>query len=619
MPVIWRSANVVPILKPGKPVNVGTSYRPISLLCPEIKVLERLLLPSLSSSLKPNRHQHGFRSDRSVVTALIPLATTVVRGFNQQKPADRTGLLCIDISKAFDVVRRDRLLAKVAETNLHPNLKRWLTAYLVDRRVKVTYQGACSKWKKSKMGFPQGAVSSPLLWNFFTTALDENAFADDFHALATSSSIDDLTDGLNAAAGRMGLWAEENEMSISAPKSTATLFTPWTKQVNATLDVKIDQEPVPTGKKPRLLGVLLDPLFTFSAHSMAIARRASSRLNIMRALSDTHFGKDKDCLLLTYKCFIRSLFNYAAPIVYPLYSAHSIDRLQKVQNKSLRLATGCHAASSIDHLHAEAKELPVGDHLHLLSSQFLARSLDPNHVSHPFTTLDQGPRKLKHTLRSKCVEDVSPYLEENGTISRGNYDMVKNKLHTDIVRKSIIRSSDNRVIGCKPPPVNSNENHLPRVTRVTLSQLRSGQCARLRDFQLKIGKLADSLCQSCSLDNQTVQHIFDCPARPTTLTPLDLWNNPWGVADFLRSLPDFSDLPPPAPPPPPRQRPRHRPPPAPPDPPPADPISPVFTPLSPPLSPFDFSPPDSPVAPLLSLPFTPPSSPTQDPRYAGSV
>ena len=52
----------------------------------------------------------------------------------------------------------------------------------------------------------EGAVSSPLLWNFFTTALDENAFADDFHALATSSSIDDLTDGLNAAAGGMGLW-----------------------------------------------------------------------------------------------------------------------------------------------------------------------------------------------------------------------------------------------------------------------------------------------------------------------------------------------------------------------------------------------------------------------------
>ena len=62
VPVIWRAAHIVPILKPGKPADMGTSYRPISLLCPEFKVLERLLLPSLSASLKPNQNQHGFRS-----------------------------------------------------------------------------------------------------------------------------------------------------------------------------------------------------------------------------------------------------------------------------------------------------------------------------------------------------------------------------------------------------------------------------------------------------------------------------------------------------------------------------------------------------------------------------
>ena len=85
----------------------------------------------------------------------------------------------------------------------------------------------------------------------------------------------------------------------------------------------------------------------------------------------------------------------------------------------------------------EALELPVGDHLHLLSSQFLARTLDPSHVSYPFTTLDQGPRKLKHTLRSKCIEDVRPYLENDGTFSRGNFNKVKNKLHCKKGRESL--------------------------------------------------------------------------------------------------------------------------------------------------------------------------------------
>jgi hypothetical protein len=47
VPAIWKSAIVLTILKPGKPADQGTSYHPISLLCPAIKILERLLLPMI--------------------------------------------------------------------------------------------------------------------------------------------------------------------------------------------------------------------------------------------------------------------------------------------------------------------------------------------------------------------------------------------------------------------------------------------------------------------------------------------------------------------------------------------------------------------------------------------
>ena len=47
IPVIWKQAIVVPILKPGKPAEQGNSYRPISLLSPVVKILllERLIKP----------------------------------------------------------------------------------------------------------------------------------------------------------------------------------------------------------------------------------------------------------------------------------------------------------------------------------------------------------------------------------------------------------------------------------------------------------------------------------------------------------------------------------------------------------------------------------------------
>ena len=131
-------------------------------------------------------------------------------------------------------------------------------------------------------------------------------------------------------------------MSVSASKSSVTIFTPWTRQVNHQLDVVVDNSLVPTVKNPKLLGVTLDPMFTFSAHASATARKASSRINIIRALSDSSFGKDRECLLGTYKALIRPLFDYAAPLIFPNYSPTSLAKLQRIQNRGLRLALGYH-------------------------------------------------------------------------------------------------------------------------------------------------------------------------------------------------------------------------------------------------------------------------------------
>ena len=86
--------------------------------------------------------------------------------------------------------------------------------------------GAVSRWRKNKLGVPLGAVSSPSLWDFFTADLDETGFADDFHGISESPDVDQVNAGLNEVGGRMLNWAVKNDMSILAPKSTATLFNP---------------------------------------------------------------------------------------------------------------------------------------------------------------------------------------------------------------------------------------------------------------------------------------------------------------------------------------------------------------------------------------------------------
>ena len=236
--------------------------------------------------------------------------------------------------------------------------------------------------------------------------------------------------------------------------------------------------------------------------------------------------------------------------------------LQRVQNRGLRLALGCHAASAVDFLHAEAKELKVEPHLRLLTAQYLARALQPHHVNHDQAILDPGPRRLRETFRTKSFDLVQPFLNELNLVTPGTYPAIKNALHTAVVEQAIDDLAPNRVLNGRPPLVYPNDVLLPRITQTTLTQLRSGHCARLKDFQLRIGKATDDLCPDCRGAAQSTCHLFDCPSFPTSLAPIDLWENPWDAAIFIQQSPSFDFLPPPGPVPP-RRLPPRRPPPAP--------------------------------------------------------
>ena len=93
LPDIWKKALIIAILKAGKTADQVRNNRPISLLCPTSKILERLILPYFAESLAPNRTQHGFRPLHYTTTALLPLSTMIAPGFNQRKPTSRTAAL----------------------------------------------------------------------------------------------------------------------------------------------------------------------------------------------------------------------------------------------------------------------------------------------------------------------------------------------------------------------------------------------------------------------------------------------------------------------------------------------------------------------------------------------
>ena len=94
IPAIWKYSLFTPIPKPGKDTSQGSSYQPISLLCPAAKVLETLILPTINKYLLPAPDQHGFRREHSTTSALLQLTTDIAMGFNQRMPAEPVKRVC---------------------------------------------------------------------------------------------------------------------------------------------------------------------------------------------------------------------------------------------------------------------------------------------------------------------------------------------------------------------------------------------------------------------------------------------------------------------------------------------------------------------------------------------
>ena len=155
LPSIWKTSLVIPIPKPGKDSSQGTSYRPISLLCPAAKVLKALILPSINEFLSPAKDQLDFRPRHSTTFALLQLTTDIETGFNQRKSPQRIVCVAIDFNAAFDTVSHDTLISKIAGSSLPPAITRWLSCYLRGRQAATSFRGTNSSTRIISTCVPQ--------------------------------------------------------------------------------------------------------------------------------------------------------------------------------------------------------------------------------------------------------------------------------------------------------------------------------------------------------------------------------------------------------------------------------------------------------------------------------
>ena len=112
-PQKMKIADIYPLFK-NKERNLCTNYRPISLLITVSKILEKIMYSRVYSFLDNTNQffdsQYGFRTNHSCENAISELLGHIIKGKENNKS---TACVFLDLSKAFDMIKHEVLLAKL--------------------------------------------------------------------------------------------------------------------------------------------------------------------------------------------------------------------------------------------------------------------------------------------------------------------------------------------------------------------------------------------------------------------------------------------------------------------------------------------------------------------------
>ena len=172
-PNAFKFAKLKPIFKKGKKTD-PSNYRPISLLPSISKIIKRVIHDQTNAFLSDEdilyNYQSGFRGNHSTNLCLSFLTDKVLRGFDEGL---LTGILLIDLQKAFDTIDHEILLQKLKAIKFSESTIKWFKSYLSQRIFLVNIENRLSDIGKISCEVPQGSILGHLLFLIYVNDMPQ--------------------------------------------------------------------------------------------------------------------------------------------------------------------------------------------------------------------------------------------------------------------------------------------------------------------------------------------------------------------------------------------------------------------------------------------------------------
>ena len=340
VPDEMKTARVIPLYKKNFKLEPG-NYRPVYILSTLSKILERAVHIQLEIYLKENdlfyKFQSGFRTSFSTDTCLTYLTDYIRHGMDNGL---YTGMVMIDLQKAFDSANHSLLSDKLQALGLNNVSNSWFDSYLTDRTQKVDINGTFSKPRMVPCGVPQGSILGPLLFLVYVNDMESAvkckliSYADVSALLVSGKDIKVIQETLGKELCALSSWLVDNKLSLHLGKTESILFGSCKKICNSpSLDIKCGDTKISSKKSVRYLGV--DPEQTLSGKLILeyILKKGNSCLNFFR--------RQAKCLNLASKRLLSSALiqcpmDYACSSWYHGLQKNLKHKLQILQKKTIR-------------------------------------------------------------------------------------------------------------------------------------------------------------------------------------------------------------------------------------------------------------------------------------------